>query len=863
MNRRDFLQLSTVGAVSCGSGCFCQGEETAPTLSPEELYARFIPTDKGLSDEWLESLVQRGHPLEAPIAYTNNEVDLEVIGMTVGGIGCGTVYLSGDGRLWVWDIFNQHHEGVVPNSRAKAPEGLQTIQNRGPLERDGANFLLPPRASEHMGGVDLFFELADGETRRRLDLTGWSNVSFTGRWPVGRVDFSDTASPVRSSLEAFSPFIPLSLEDSSLPVTVMVYTVTNEDSKTRTIRLSGHLRNPLGQYSGLEALRNSREVLSDRCVGLHHCLTKPDQNDRANATEQLDYGSMSLVFVGDERAEVRADGNEVGVEVALPAGESATLRFLITWHVPNLNASTRQRDRKRHYSARFADSEAVADFVAGELSRLESLTRLWVATWNDSTLPQWFLDRTILTANTLQTQNCLIFEDGQFWAWEGVGCCAGTCGHVWEYAQGHARLFPQIERNLREVTDFGLAQRADGSIQFRGNNNNISAIDSQCGYVMRTLRDQQLSDDPGYLGRVWPACRRAIEYLVDFDERDHRGGLDGLLDGEQHNTLDAEWFGKVHVLCSMYLAALRAGEELASHAGDGDFARRCRTVYELGRENIAKLFNGEFYEQIEDPEHSDAIGVGRGCYIDQVMGQFWANQVGLGRLYNAEHQKTALRSLWKYNFVPHYGNFRSAFSEGRHYATGDDSGLLMCTWPKGGLRNDFKKHWQYAYFNECMTGFEYEVAAHMVAEGDSDLVEHGLAITRAIHDRYSALRGRNPYNEIECSDHYARAGASYAVFLAVGGFEFDQAKGRLAFAPVIQQENFRTPFTTSRAWGVYQQERRQATLRITHGCLTLNQLDLAFTGDSQPQLSLNGRAATLPSLELQRNDVLTVTVPGL
>lgn len=863
MNRRDFLQLSTLGAASCGSGCFCQGEETAPTLSPEELYARFIPTDKGLSDDWLESLVQRGHPLEAPIAYTNKEVDLEVIGMTVGGIGCGTVYLSGDGRLWVWDIFNQHHEGVVPNSRAKAPEGLQTIQNRGPLERDGANFLLPPRASEHLGGVDLFFELADGETRRRLDLTGWSNVSFTGRWPVGRVDFSDTASPVRSSLEAFSPFIPLSLEDSSLPVTVMVYTVTNEDSKTRTIRLTGHLRNPLGLYSGLEALRNSREVLSDRCVGLHHCLTKPDQPDRANATEQLDYGSMSLVFVGDERAEVRADGNEVGVEVALPAGESATLRFLITWHVPNLNASTRQRDRKRHYSARFSDSEAVADFVAGELSRLESLTRLWVATWNDSTLPQWFLDRTILTANTLQTQNCLIFEDGQFWAWEGVGCCAGTCGHVWEYAQGHARLFPQIERNLREVTDFGLAQGADGSIQFRGNNNSISAIDSQCGYVLRTLRDQQLSDDTGYLGRVWPACRRAIEYLVEFDEQDHRGGLDGLLDGEQHNTLDAEWFGKVHVLCSMYLAALRAGEELASQAGDRDFARRCRTVYELGRENIAKLFNGEFYEQIEDPEHSDAIGVGRGCYIDQVMGQFWANQVGLGRLYNAEHQKTALRSLWKYNFVPHYGNFRSAFSEGRHYATGDDSGLLMCTWPKGGLRNDFKKHWQYAYFNECMTGFEYEVAAHMVAEGDSDLVEHGLAITRAIHDRYSAVRGRNPYNEIECSDHYARAGASYAVFLAVGGFEFDQAKGRLTFAPVIQQENFRTPFTTSRAWGVYQQERGQATLRITHGCLTLNQLDLAFTGDSQPQLRLNGRAATLPSLELQRNDVLTVTVPGL
>jgi non-lysosomal glucosylceramidase len=41
----------------------------------------------------------------------------------------------------------------------------------------------------------------------------------------------------------------------------------------------------------------------------------------------------------------------------------------------------------------------------------------------------------------------------------------------------------------------------------------------------------------------------------------------------------------------------------------------------------------------------------------------------------------------------------------------------MCTWPQGGLRDDFTKHWQYAYFNECMTGFEWQAAAHMVQEG--------------------------------------------------------------------------------------------------------------------------------------------------
>jgi hypothetical protein len=306
----------------------------------------------------------------------------------------------------------------------------------------------------------------------------------------------------------------------------------------------------------------------------------------------------------------------------------------------------------------------------------------------------------------------------------------------------------------------------------------------------------------------------------------------------------------------MYLAALRAGEELAKRLNDEDYAKRCRKIYDSGSQKIATLFNGEFYEQIEDPKHPKAIGVGKGCYIDQVMGQFWSNQVGLGRLYNAEHQKSALRALWKYNYVPEYGEFRQGFKEGRHYATQGDSGLLMCTWPNGGLRDDFKKHWQYAYFNEFMTGFEYQVAAHMIAERDSDLVRNGLAITRAIHDRYSATRGRNPYNEIECSDHYARAGASYGVFLALCGFHFDQELGLIQFDPVIQTDHFKAPFITSDGWGTYEQKKGITTITLHHGKLRLDQIQLA--GKTPSELKLNGKPVTLPKLNMKAGDVLTM-----
>ena len=46
--------------------------------------------------------------------YLKSNNELIYIGMPVVGINCGTVYLGGDGRLWLWDIFNKNQEGIEP-----------------------------------------------------------------------------------------------------------------------------------------------------------------------------------------------------------------------------------------------------------------------------------------------------------------------------------------------------------------------------------------------------------------------------------------------------------------------------------------------------------------------------------------------------------------------------------------------------------------------------------------------------------------------------------------------------------------------------------------------------------------------------
>ncbi|MFO0888934.1 MAG: hypothetical protein U0790_07270 [Isosphaeraceae bacterium] len=134
-----------------------------------------------------------------------------------------------------------------------------------------------------------------------------------------------------------------------------------------------------------------------------------------------------------------------------------------------------------------------------------------------------------------------------------------------------------------------------------------------------------------------------------------------------------------------------------------------------------------------------------------------------------------------------------------------------------------------------MNGFEHQAAGHMIWEG---MLQEGLAITRAIHDRYSASR-RNPWNEVECGDHYARSMASYGVFLAACGYEYHGPKGFLAFRPRLNPEDFRAAFTAAEGWGTFTQkrdaQRQSAMIAVRWGRLKLRRLSLDPGENREPK----------------------------
>jgi hypothetical protein len=290
-------------------------------------------------------------------------------------------------------------------------------------------------------------------------------------------------------------------------------------------------------------------------------------------------------------------------------------------------------------------------------------------------------------------------------------------------------------------------------------------------------------------------------------------------------------------ISSFYIAALRAGEAMATACKDASFAQRCRRLADSGRSALVKtLYNGEYFIHKMDPKHPDTTNTNDGCHIDQLMGQAWAMQVGLPRIVPEAQSLSALEAIWKYNFTPDVGPFRekSEIKGGRWYAMQGEGGVVMTTFPRGGVEKATGKGHFGFYFNEVWTGQEHQLAAHMIWEG---MVEKGLVITRMLHDRHHASR-RNPYNEVECSDHYARAMSSYGTFIAICGFDYDGPQGKMEFSPKLAPQNFKAAFTSAEGWGTYSQSQQTGRqihqLDLHWGKLRLTQITVTFNKSIHP-----------------------------
>ncbi|WP_276168389.1 GH116 family glycosyl-hydrolase [Zobellia alginiliquefaciens] len=860
-------KILVLGVLFCCA--LCVRSQSTITKDQLELNSDKTPVVKNFPENFEAQLVERGEPL---IYTKENSNNFEFIGMPIGGIGAGQLYLGGDGKLWFWDIFNTNYK----KGQLKGEEAYEHPYKRSEEGEYGTHEVEQGFAVKvKRNGAKAII--------KKLDRDHISDIQFKGQYPIGEVKYADNELPVTLSLEAFSPYLPLDVESSSFPATIFNFTITNESDHDLDVELGGWLENAVfieTRGSHTIELQNKIAKSSDKTLRLN--CSSVIENESDTLVNKYDYGSMGLtlleggansyavsaidvtrldesLFVENGKLSASSKNNQkplVGAlikKLTLKPEESKKVSFVLTWYFPNSQVAQIIDKKGKSYNNAFNDADEVATGIVSDFKRLSAKTKLWRDTWYDSTLPYWFLDRTFLNTSILASSTSHIFENGQFYGFEGGYQGLGTCTHVWSYVQAMGRLFPELEISLREHTDFSSFPDGglfpSGVVNFRGRTKmgegwgNGMAVDGQSGLVQRSLLTHQSSVDNQFLKNNYDGIKTVMNGLINANDDNH----DGILSGPQHNTLDADWYGEITWLSLQYQSALRAMAVMAQEMKDEAYAQFCISLADKGKHFIENnLFNGEYFIQKGDPEHPHSPGVYNGCEYSQLYGQSWAYQLGLGQIIDSSKVTEALNSLWKFNFTTDVGPYREIKPAGRWYAMTGEGGFVACTWPNGGSEVLEKGNPRFAaYNNESQNGYEYALS-HLMMSHEMPL--RSLAHTWYMHNnRYHGSK-RNPWCEVEWGIHYSRSMASYGVFIAATGFEYHGPKGYIGFAPKITPTDFKAPFTTAQGWGTFEQKiakkEQQVQIGIKHGQVKLKMLAFEVPvnfGVAQAVLNVNGR----------------------
>ncbi len=815
---------------------------------------------------------------------------LSEIAFPLGGIGTGCVSVGGRGNLRDWEICNRPDKGRDLDNTFF---GLWFKEGqREPRAMILESELKPP----YRGGFGLDRSGLPGMPRFRKG-------RFLGSYPFGRLELEDESVPLDVTMECFNPFIPLNDKDSGLPVAIFYWHLTNKSSSPVEASVVASLQNIAGMDSFGQNV--NRFVERGSIKGIQMTTQK-------FAPEDPKYGSLALVTLhdpvtytsrwargewfdapslfwndfsedgrlegtteSDPSPEDETDTGSVGGLVSLAPGETVTLPFLISWHFPNRQnywlkeIFGYQRDSAgpiigNYYANHFNDAWEVADYTAGNLSRLEEETRLYHRALFASSVPAEVLDAVSSQASILKTNTCFRTRDGNFYAFEGtgddIGCCPLNCTHVWNYEQSLAFLFPSLERTMREV-DFGHNTNDEGFMVFRTRipfdapkwDFPHAAADGQMGTVIKLYREWQLSGDLEFLKRLWPKAKLALEFAWKQWDRDQ----DGVMEAVQHNTYDIEFNGPNPMMGAIYLTALRCAAEMAEALGETASVEKYRRLSEQGGERLdSSTWNGEYYVQVYDQAQEEKYQVGDGCLSDQLLGQWMAHVVGQGYVLPEDHVKKAIRAVYQNNFRD---TLSDHYNPQRIYALGDEAGLLLCSWPRGTKRPPLP----FVYSDEVWTGIEYQVAAHLIYEG---FVDEGVNVVRAVRNRYDGER-RNPWNEVECGHHYARALASWSLLLALSGFHFSAPEKKIGFKPARGESEFTSFWSADPGWGLYQQKRSaeecDCTIRLLYGAgPTIQKLSLPPPSKGQGDLNVRvtWREQSLEATARVAGDVSEITL---
>lgn len=776
-----------------------------------------------------------------PVLKTYEGASLAKVKMPLGGIGTGTVSLSGRGGLVDWELMNAPAKGFTPRSRdwppciwphftirTKAGDQVAARLLEGPLEK-----------SEYEGSM--------GSAAPNHNIPRFGHAAFRAAYPLAEVELRDAAVPVDVDLQAMNPLVPNDSTASGRPAVLLRWVVRNPGAAPVDVSICGTMVNFCGEkpgrfWFGRDVERTEEKWERGDLLGIVLAGRRPaspaspyngeialsvprSAGDVSRASVLREPGAWGVAMdrwwrrflergdvadtVPDSTSTENPHVAQLSVRVTLAPGERKEIPFVLSWRFPNrLSWQARPEDANPEervgnwYATRWASApEAATDFWKHGPEE-EEKTVVFVNGILSAKAPAVVREAALFNLSTLRSETCFRTEDGNFYGWEGCadsyGSCFGNCTHVWGYEHCLVDLWPDLARSMLE-NEFGPQLDARGHMAFRvglplslrARGEGTACADGQMQTLVKAREYAMKTRDFAWLAEWWPRIRLAMEFCWIAGGWD--ADRDGVMEGCQHNTMDVEYFGPNPQMEFLYLAALKACADMARRARDDDFAETCLALYANGREwTEANLFNGRYYEhRIVPPKGAIAEGL-RHAEMGAKDLSDPDFQLGSGCLVDqlvgdyasfntglgfVADPIHANRTLDTILDVCRRKPDDSAFNPMRSYVLGDETSLKMAWYPDGRMPRS-----PFPYYRETMTGFEYVVAANLA---NRKRFAEAEAVVAAIRDRYDGVK-RNPFDEAECGHHYARALAAWTVYRSFADSQQDDgSNGRGLHDPRI------------------------------------------------------------------------------
>ena len=777
-------------------------------------------------------------------------------GITLGGMGTGGIELRKDGIFYNWHIFNNLPYGTG-DKFPYAPENMLFFIVR--YQEEGKNpklKVLQIEQGHEVAAIPLPLYIYPW-------LSGVDKIEYTASFPFVKMRFTDEEMPFDIEMEAFSPFIPNDVRNSTIPGIVFNFAINSKSDKPVEVILMATMRSGVG-YNVKEKSHQSRiyegkgfKAFEMSCQGMKDTESSFGYQAMASLAEDSTYYlgwehlhpyyetvlvQRQLPNIDDTSNRIKVDAetgfafaqerifSTIAVSRNLKEKGSLNHTFIMGWNFPNLYA----RDTSvmglvhlmsnslegNYYANFYNDGIAVVEYLTENLNDLYHRTKEFHGHYFDSSLEDFILDQVNSHLNTFLTSSWLT-RDFKFGIEEGLtplkpwGPLA-TIDVALYGSTATAALFPELDKAmLRAHRDF---QVENGMIchgitrNFDPNNlkkEKSKRLDLPSQYALMVLRCGFWDRDQEFLQEMWPSVKKALDYVLR--ERDHNG--DGLpdMEGVMCTYDNFPMYGASSLIASQWLAALRYAVEAAKILGDSETEKKYEEVYAKGRKVMEeKLWNGQYYILYNDRDGSTGDR-DEGCLTDQIIGQWTTHFTGLGDILDKERIKSALKNIFKLSYSP-------------------EIGLCNCRWPEDSFVHPVGKDIWVDQANTCWTGVELAFASFLIYEG---LVEEGKEIIRNVDHRYK--KAGMYFDHQEFGGHYYRAMSSWAILNAMLGLTL--CNGKYTFAPKIAGENIRLFFAFPGGTARYSHDvlSRQIRLLILSGEMAFRELTFecpveGFTG---------------------------------